>query len=118
MQKHNPETSSPCIFSLGLQRAVLDKEHGGCIWGLPVYIPSLQKFAASLVSPDSHSPPLGALLRYLTFMNQQGIFGFPLLTILRSLDILEHVWHAVAISHDENSMNELKGHTQKNSKPP
>jgi len=30
----------------------------------------------------------------------------------------EHVWHTVAISHNENSMNEVKGHTQKNSKLP
>lgn len=68
MQKHNPETPCPCIFSLGLQSDVLGKEPGSCAWGLPVSILSLQKSAVSLVSPDFYSPLLGALLRYLTFM--------------------------------------------------
>lgn len=105
---------------------MLGKESGSCTWGLPVYIPSLQKFAASLVSPDSHSPPLGALLRYLTFMRggmavsleTAGKLWLSFAYHSQEFRHPEHVWHTVAISHNENSMNEVKGHTQKNSKLP
>lgn len=115
MQKHNPETSCPCILSLGLQSDVLGKEPVSYTWGLPVSISSLPKSAVSLVSPDFHNPLIGALLRYSTFMRgDMAIFletsrklKPSLLTIHRN-----HVWHAMAISCNRNSMNELKGHTQ------
>lgn len=66
MQKHNPETPCPCIFSPGLQSDVLGKEPGSCAWGLPVSIPSP---LPSPWCPQTYTVlSLGALLRYLTFM--------------------------------------------------